>query len=86
MTLSTIEIIGFVAALLTTGSWVPQAWRTIRTRDTRSISLWMQVLFAAGTAMWLTYGLMISSWPVVVANTLTLVLVLSILALKLRFG
>lgn len=86
MSLSAIEIIGFVAALLTTGSWVPQALRTIRTRDTRAISLTMQVLFAAGTALWLTYGVMISSWPVVIANALTFALVLTILTLKLRFG
>lgn len=86
MSFSAIEILGFVAALLTTGSWVPQALRTLRTRDTRAISLWMQVLFACGTALWLTYGVMISSWPVVLANALTLALVSMILALKLRFG
>lgn len=86
MSFSTIEIIGFVAALLTTGSWVPQALRTLRTRDARAISLSMQLLFSSGTALWLTYGVMISSWPVVLANAVTMALVLAILAMKLRYG
>ncbi|PZU94086.1 MAG: hypothetical protein DI527_04065 [Chelatococcus sp.] len=82
----TVELLGFAAAALTSLCWVPQAWRTIRTRDTRAISLWTQALFACGTALWLGYGLQIASWPVVVANALTLMLVLVILAMKLRFG
>lgn len=81
-----VDIIGFAAATLTTLCWLPQAWRTIRTRDTRAISLWTQVLFACGIALWLAYGLLILSWPVIIANTLTLGLVLIIIAMKLRFG
>ncbi len=81
-----IEILGFAAAALTSLCWLPQAWRTIRTRDTRAISLWTQSLFAAGTALWLSYGLQIGSWPVIAANALTLVLVLLIVMMKLHFG
>lgn len=86
MSTTSIEILGFAAAALTSLCWLPQAWRTIRTRDTRAISLWTQSLFAAGTGLWLSYGLQIDSWPVVFANALTLVLVLLILTMKLRFG
>ncbi|MBX9910062.1 MAG: SemiSWEET transporter [Beijerinckiaceae bacterium] len=86
MSPTAVETLGFVAAALTSLCWLPQAWRTISTRDTRAISLWTQSLFAAGTALWLTYGLQIGSWPVIVANALTLALVLLIVTMKLRFG
>ena len=81
-----VELLGFVAAALTSLCWLPQTWRTLRTRDTRAISLWTQGLFAAGTALWLSYGVQILSWPVIAANALTLLLVLAIIAMKLRFG
>ena len=61
MSPQSIELLGFAAAALTSLCWLPQAWRTIRTRDTKAISLWTQSLFAAGTALWLTYGLHIGS-------------------------
>ena len=80
------EALGFAAASLTTLCWLPQAWRTIRTRDTRAISLWTQLLLACGTVLWLVYGVQILSWPVIVANALTLLLVLAIITMKLRFG
>jgi MtN3 and saliva related transmembrane protein len=80
------EFVGFAAATLTSLCWLPQAWRTIRTRDTRAISLWTQLLFACGVALWLGYGLLILSWPVTIANTLTLAQLLLIIAMKLRFG
>jgi len=48
--------------------------------------LWTQLLFACGTALWLLYGVQILSWPVIAANALTLLLVLAIITMKLRFG
>ena len=86
MTPAAIEILGFAAATLTSLCWLPQAWRTINTRDTRAISLWTLGLFALGTALWLGYGIQILSWPVIAANALTLLLVLLIITMKLRFG
>ena len=59
---------------------------TIRTRDTRGISLAMYVIFTLGVAMWLAYGLFIGSWPMIAANTVTLGLAATVLALKLRYG
>jgi MtN3 and saliva related transmembrane protein len=80
-----IETIGFAAATLTTGSFVPQAWQTFRTRDVSGISLGMYSVFVVGAALWLTYGLMIAAVPVVIANAVTLGLALAILAMKLRY-
>lgn len=76
------EHIGFLAALLTTGAFVPQAWMTVRTRDTRSISLAMYVVFNIGIALWLAYGVLIDSRPMVWANVITLALSTTILAVK----
>ena len=80
------EWIGFAAASLTTASFVPQAWLTFRTRDVRGISLGMYSVFTTGVALWLAYGLLLEAWPVVAANSVTLVLALSILVMKLRYG
>jgi MtN3 and saliva related transmembrane protein len=80
------EWIGFVAATLTTLSFVPQAVRTIRTRDTRGISLWMYVMFTVGLACWLAYGIVLMSWPMILSNIVTLLLSLTILTMKLRYG
>jgi len=81
----TPEVIGYLAALLTTCSFVPQAWLTFRTRDVKGISLGMYSVFACGVALWLTYGVLLAAWPIVVANTITLALALAILAMKLRY-
>ncbi|WP_332684660.1 SemiSWEET family sugar transporter [Bosea sp. (in: a-proteobacteria)] len=81
-----IEILGFSAAVLTTLCWLPQAAQTIRTRDTRAISLWTQAMFATGIGLWLIYGLLIASWPLIGANAVSLALVLVILTMKLRHG
>lgn len=83
---ASIELIGFAAATLTTLCWVPQAVQTIRTRDTRAISLWTQGLLALGVMLWLCYGVFLASWPLISANGVTLCLVLIILTMKLRYG
>ena len=78
--------IGYVAATLTTASFVPQAVLTFRTRDVSGISLGMYSAFTLGVALWLLYGVLIEAWPVVIANTITLALAASILFMRLRFG
>lgn len=83
---SSIELIGALAAIITTLCWVPQALKVIRTRDTRSLSLIMYIMLSIGIGLWLVYGLAIGSWPLIGANTVTFVLVVIILAMKLRFG
>jgi MtN3 and saliva related transmembrane protein len=79
------ELIGYLAASLTTASFIPQAWLTFKTRDVSGISLGMYSLFTTGIALWLVYGLMIQAWPVVIANVITLGLAASILVMRLRF-
>jgi MtN3 and saliva related transmembrane protein len=77
------DTLGYLAAALTTGSFVPQALLTLRTRDVRGISLGMYGAFTLGVAMWLAYGLAIGEWPIVVANGVTLALSATILAVKI---
>lgn len=79
------DAIGYVAAFLTTASFVPQAWLTLRTRDVSGISLGMYSVFTTGVALWLLYGWLTGAWPVVLANAVTLALASFILVMKLRF-
>lgn len=65
---------------------MPQALKTIRTRDTRSISLGMYVVFTAGIALWLIYGIALDSMPMILANIVTFLLSATILGLKLKHG
>ena len=80
------EWVGYVAAALTTVAFVPQALKTLRTRDTSGISLGMYVVFTVGLCFWLAYGIVLGSWPMLLSNVVTLALALVILALKLRHG
>ena len=80
------EWFGFAAALLTTIAFIPQAVMTIRTKNTRGISRGMYIMFTVGVALWLVYGFALNSWPMILANTVTLALAGTILVLKLRFG
>jgi MtN3 and saliva related transmembrane protein len=79
------EWLGYAAAALTTGSFIPQALMTIRTRNTSGISLGMYLVFTVGVAVWLAYGLAIGSWPMILANTITLALAAVILAFKFKY-
>ena len=79
------DLIGYLAAGLTTASFIPQAWLTFRTRDVSGVSLGMYSVFTVGIALWLAYGWLIAAWPVVIANTITLGLATSILTMKLVF-
>ncbi|MDE1898433.1 MAG: SemiSWEET family sugar transporter [Xanthomonadaceae bacterium] len=78
--------LGYIAATLTTAAFVPQALKTLRSRDTRALSLGMYLIFTVGIAFWLGYGLVLGSWPIILSNSLTLILAGIILVLKLRHG
>jgi MtN3 and saliva related transmembrane protein len=80
-----VEHVGYAAAFCTTTAFVPQLTRVIRTRSARDISLPTFLLFSVGVFLWLLYGLYTGSKPVIASNSVTLVLSLSILILKLRY-
>ncbi len=69
-----LPAIGYTAATLTTVSFVPQALKTLRSGDTRGISLRMYLLFCSGIVLWGVYGLLSADGPLIAANTITLVL------------
>lgn len=81
-----MEWAGYTAAAMTTLAFVPQAVKTIRTKDTRSISLGMYLVFTAGIAMWLIYGIALDSMPMILSNIVTFILSATILGLKLKHG
>jgi MtN3 and saliva related transmembrane protein len=75
-----------LAAILTTGAFLPQALHIIRHRETKAISLVMYVAFASGVALWLVFGVLIGNWAIIVSNAITFALTSTIVALKLRYG
>jgi MtN3 and saliva related transmembrane protein len=79
------DSIGTIAACLTTASFVPQVWHTLRTRDVSGISLGMYSLFTVGVALWLVYGILLTAWPIIIANLITTSLALAILVMKLSY-
>lgn len=81
-----LEWAGYVAAVLTTAAFFPQAVKTIRSKDTSGVSLGMYVVFTIGVAFWLVYGIALHSWPMIVSNIITFALSATILVLKLRHG
>lgn len=83
--MSITTIIGLAAAFCTTASFLPQAIKTIQTKDTSGISLSMYSLFAFGTLLWLAYGIADNNIPVYIANGITLIFAVIILAYKIKY-
>jgi MtN3 and saliva related transmembrane protein len=84
--MSWITIPGLVAAICTTLSFLPQALKIIMTKETGSISLLMYVFLECGLFLWLIYGFLIESFPLMLANGVALVLSTLILILKIRYA
>lgn len=78
------DLIGYAAATLTTLAFIPQTLHSWRSRDLSGVSLGMYSLFTMGVAFWLLYGVVLESWPIIIANAITLALAGSVLFLKLR--
>ena len=78
-----VALIGHAAGALTTLSFLPQVIKAWRTRSTGDLSLAMLLVFLVGIALWLVYGIILGALPLILANTVTLVLVLVLLGLKL---
>lgn len=80
------DLLGYAAATLTTVSFVPQVWRTFRTHDVSGISLRMYSIFTAGIAVWLAYGIVLEELPMILANSVSLVLACTVLVMRLRYA
>ncbi|HKB83924.1 MAG TPA: SemiSWEET transporter [Burkholderiales bacterium] len=80
-----IDSIGLIAGLLTTTAFIPQVWKIYRTKSGEDISARMISLFTAGLVLWLIYGILLRSLPLILSNTVTLALSLAIVALKIRY-
>jgi len=81
-----ITALGLVGAALTTFSSVPQVMKTIRTKQTKDLSLGMYVMVAIGVLIWLIYGLLIKDLVIILADSISLVFLCTILGLKLKYG
>ena len=79
------EQLGLVAGALTTFAFIPQVLKIWRSKQANDISLTTFAIFSGGVALWLIYGLRVGSWPIILANGVTLVLALFILLLKWHF-
>lgn len=82
--MDTVEIIGFAAAILSTGAFLPQAVHVIRSGDTQAISLLMYSMAMVGAALWATYGVYNMQWPIIIANVVAFCFISVIFVMKLR--
>lgn len=80
------ELLGLVAGLITTGSFIPQAYRVYRTKETADLSAGMYALFICGLVLWTVYGIRMQAISIILANTISMLLSLYILIMKLRHG
>ena len=83
--MDTISLIGFVAGALTTIAFIPQVIRSYKLKKTSDISLSMLVLYATGVFLWFVYGLNLNATPIIVANGVSLIFILALLGIKLRY-
>ena len=79
------EILGLVAAIITTGSFFPQVYKTWKTKSTEGLSLTMYSCFFVGIVLWLIYGIHIKSLPMILANAVTAILSLFLVLMKLKY-
>lgn len=82
---SPTEVLGYAAAVCTTGSFVPQVIKILKARDVSGISSSMYTIFCVGVLLWVMYGFAIRSLPVIAANAITLLLSSTVLFLKIRY-
>jgi len=83
--MDTTLVIGYIAGTLTTISFLPQVIRTWKMRETKDFSLAMLLLFATGILLWTVYGIRTESLPVILANVITFLLIIVLLAMKIRY-
>jgi len=81
-----IEILGFIAAVLTTAAFLPQVYKTWRTKDVSGLSLTMFLMFFTGISLWLIYGFLIKSPPLILANAITVISSFLLLYFIIKYG
>ena len=79
------SIIGLLAGLLTTGAFLPQIIKTIRTKDTQSISLAMYIVYVIGVLVWFVYGIMLGEIAIIITNTFSFILGATMLGMKIFY-
>lgn len=85
MNIEYADMLGTAAGILTTAAFVPQAVKIWKSKSAGDISLGMFLIFSIGVLLWLVYGALIGAVPLIAANSITLVLALAILAMKIRY-
>ena len=78
-------IVGFIAGLATTAANLPQIWKTYRNKSGEGLSFRMLLMLGTGVGLWLVYGIMSKSLPLIVTNAVVLLLILSLIGMKLKF-
>ncbi|MEP6341784.1 MAG: SemiSWEET transporter [Maricaulaceae bacterium] len=76
-----VDMIGYIAAFLTSASFLPQAIMVIKTRNTKALSLTMYSMFTLGVTLWMVYGVSSQDWPIVLSNAVTLIFAVTILSI-----
>ena len=84
--IDSIEIIGFIAAFLTTSAFVPQVYKTWKTKNVEAISLTMYLVMFTGVFLWLLYGIYMNSLSMLIANIITSSLILVLILLKIKYS
>jgi len=79
------EIVGLVAAIITTAAFLPQVFKTYKTKDTSGLSLSMYISFLFGVVLWLIYGFHLKSLPMILKNSVTIISTLYLVAMKLKY-
>lgn len=80
-----ISLLGLAAGVCTTGSFIPQVVKSWKTKETKDLSFAMLILLVVGIGLWLTYGILTDDTPIILANAVSFVLTLSLLAAKIRY-
>ncbi|SHJ32199.1 MtN3 and saliva related transmembrane protein [Aquimarina spongiae] len=80
-----VELLGLIAAILTTAAFLPQVYKTWKTKSTDSLSLSMLLIFVSGVLSWLVYGFLIDSFPIILANFVTAISGILLLYFKIRY-
>jgi MtN3 and saliva related transmembrane protein len=81
-----VTAVGLVAGTLTTISFLPQLLHTLRCKSAKEISYTMLIAFMSGVILWLIYGIFLGALPIILANAVTLGLIITILILKIYYG